>query len=258
MEFFLQNLGINKVVLEIKTNRFEESYHYNNDTYDRFDKIEDIGGLYKEKLRHSREPAKPLRPPCTTAVHTTSDAIICNVLHHLDPSLTLISDKAVFVDKFKSDLRTKLPNYKERLKKYGITDMSSVIKEIDDTRDTNRPGLMRYLTILLEKSIAVQTDTTINIYPMCLNDKCIFMKDDTFEEISLADCYERFYEMRKSYHTSQGILNKLESFLVKDLKQIAEEIGLQTFKLDENNKKKPLLKAELKEKIMAALADETI
>ena len=93
MEFLLENIGGNKVVLDIKTNHYQETYDYPNETYSKFNEIEDVLSMYKEKLK---EPPSP--PPIKAVV--LSDPLLYKVLLHLDPTLSLIDDKNIFIDKF--------------------------------------------------------------------------------------------------------------------------------------------------------------
>lgn len=241
MEFIRQNLQANKVTLDIKTNDFEEKYEYNAPA-NRFDQIENLLELFK--LVSRQKPA---------AVHskTIKDPIIYSILIHLDPTLDLVSDKQLFIAKFKSELKDKINNYVEKLKKFGAT-KEATLTAIDDVND-NRAHLMYYLSILLDKNIAIKTDNNIHIYEIgkleCL---VIQPQNYTSQTIDLIKCRELKYDARKTYHTNENTLGKLNDMLVKDLKSLAEELGICTTKT-EDGKRKNLLKAELKDVIKVKL-----
>ena len=238
MEFLLNNLGTNKVVLDIKTNKYEEVFDYTKENYDSFNDIEDIIDIYKEKT-------KTQSPSHNQTKNIVLDEFICNILLHLDPTLSLIPDKSIFIDKFRADLKDKLPNYQEKLKKYNI-DIKDVMKQISNDKE-DRSGFYRYIAILLEKSIAIDTNGEICLYQMCSNDACVLIGKEPIE-ITVKECKERICQFNKEKHIKNNTIDKIDQLIVKDLKEIAEEIGAAIYKL-EGGKKKPLLKAELKENV---------
>ena len=60
---------------------------------------------------------------------------------------------------------------------------------------------------------------------------------------------EKILNTKISNYLKDNLVNKLDKILVKELKTIAEDLEIPLFKLDDNNKKKPLLKNELKDLI---------
>lgn len=235
MEFIKQNLQVNRVTLDIKSNDFIEKYEY-PDPPNRFDEIESMMDMFKSV---SRQKPKPIPDP-----------IVYSILIHLDPTLELVSDKHMFISKFKSELRDKINNYTEKLKKFGAT-KESTLAAIDAF--DNRDSLMYYLGILLDTNIAIKTDDDINIYEIgkltCL---LIHPGTHSVKTIDLIQCRELKYDARKSYHRKENTLGKLNDLLVKDLKSLAEELGICTTKT-EDGKRKNLLKAELKDVIKVKL-----
>lgn len=184
-------------------------------------------------------------------VKTLKDPIIYSILIHLDPTMELVSDKHIFITKFKSELKDKIHNYLEKLKKFGAT-KELTLAAIDDSGD-NRDPLMYYLSILLDKNIAIKTDHDIHVYEIgkltCL---LIDPSNQTNKEIDLLACRNLKYDARKSFHIHENTLGKLNDMLVKDLKELAEELGVCTTKV-EDGKRKNLLKAELKDVIKVKL-----
>lgn len=233
MEFIKQNLQVNRVTLDIKSNNCIEKYEYPAPP-NRFDEIENMMDMFKSVSRQ-----KPIPDP-----------IVYSVLMHLDPTLELVSEKHMFISKFKSELRDKINNYTEKLKKFGAT-KETTLAAIDDSE--KRDSLMYYLGILLDTNIAIKTDDDIIIYEIgkltCL---LIHPGTHTVNAIDLIQCRELKYDARKSYHQKENTLGKLNDLLVKDLKSLAEELGICTTKT-EDGKRKNLLKAELKHVIKVKL-----
>jgi len=229
MDFISNNIQNNRVTLDIKTNKYEEKYNYEQVNYNKFDEIENILDLYK-----------------TINKKQISDKFIYEVLLYLDNTLSLIGDKEVFITKFKSDLKDKLPNYMNKLSKLGFKE--SIIFEAINSHE-NREPLYHYLTLLFEKSIAIQDANDIKIYG---NYDDVMLYENSFKDMTLSDCKIMKYDLRRSHYILNNTEEKLNNLLVKDLKAIAEDLGLETTKL-ENGKKKNLLKAELKDVIKAKL-----
>lgn len=242
MEFLLDNLGANKVVLDIKTNNYEETYDYRKEVYARFNEIEDILSMYKDTLKQPL-PSKALQS-------NPSDPFLYKILLFLDPTLSLIGDKNVFIDKFRGDLQGKLRNYEEKLKKYGF-DTKDVLGQITNTKE-ERTGLYRYIAILLEKSLAVESNGLIILCEVSTSDKCVLI-DENVQEITIKECKQRIRQLNKENHIKNNTIAKLDSLLVKDLKEIADDLGVSLYEVDSSGKKKALLKAELKDKIKSVL-----
>jgi hypothetical protein len=226
MEFIIDNIQNNRVTLDIKSNKFEESYEYTPISYDKFNEIENLIDLYKSVNKKQ-----------------VFDKFIYSILLYLDNTLSLIGDKELFINKFKIDLKNKLPNYMNKLSKLGISegDINNAINN-----QCNREPLYHYLSHLFEKSIAIQEVENINIYG---SHDTVLLYEDNIKELDMNNCLNIKYELRKNHHLKNEKLNDL---LVKDLKVIAEDLGLETTKL-ENGKKKNLLKAELKDVIKVKL-----
>ncbi len=229
MDYIKDNIQNNRVTLEIKTNKYEEKFDYTQVNYSKFDEIENLMDLYKSINKKQ-----------------ISDKFIYEVLLYLDNTLSLINEKEVFINKFKSDLRDKMPNYMNKLSKLGFKE--SDVNEAINNND-NREALYHYLSFLFEKSIAIQESDNIKIYGS--NDIVMFY-DNSFKDMTFSECKNLKYDLRKSHHINQNTEEKLNDLLVKDLKVIAEDLGLETTKV-ENGKKKNLLKAELKDVIKAKL-----
>lgn len=244
MEFIKQNLQANKVTLDIKTNEFEEKYEYVTPK-NRFDEIENIIDIFKAI---SRQKPQQQHPPTTNK--PVKDPILYAILIHLDPTLELVSDKHIFINKFKTELKDKINNYLEKLKKFGVT-KESALAAIDELE--NRDSLLYYLSILLDMNVAIKTDNDIDIYEIGKL-TCLLINPTTHasQTIDLLECRNQKYDARKTFHINENTMGKLNDMLVKDLKSLADELGVITYKT-EDCKRKNLLKAELKDVIKVKL-----
>jgi hypothetical protein len=272
MEYLLSNLGTNKVTLDIRTNKFEESYEYLNETYENFDKIENILNMYKDMVK-APPPAPPRSPP-TPPIHdlvadepeppptpsgargqTISDRFIYCVLLSLDESISLIPDKNVFINKLKSELRSKMGDFDKKFKKYGLV-KKDIIQGFESENSKDRGSLYHYVALVMNKSIVVEDADDMKLYEVVTTENSdsliINVENLTCEEVNKVDCKAKLYAYKINYYKLNNTLDKLESFLVKDLKTIAEDIGLEIIKI-ENGKKKFFIKAELKDVIKSKL-----
>lgn len=290
MEFITKYLGPNKVTLYIKPNKFEETYDYPDQVYDRFNKVENIMDILKNNGESSSgnssytiSPIKtnkqlnlsPLKTMTNnndndkllqlhkniTPIYTTptynqkkqlpqsiQDKLLYSVLLSMDATLSLVPNKSDFIDKFKSDLCDKVINHLTKLKKYGYS-KDDVINSIKAKDNADINALCYYLGILLEKSIAIDSGTNFKIYQLYSFDKSllIYINNDDLkhENITKNECQNKMYTFKKFEHNKLNTHEKLMTYLVKDLKELGEDLGLITTKIDESGKKKNLLKAEL-------------
>lgn len=279
----LENIGSNKVTLDIRTNRFEESYSYEPDCYENeFKGIENIMDMFLATKNQRRQRLSPTETPVTSVTpvksvtpgapvksgtpginrtHETSKVrralvepeapslgFLYAVLVSLDPTLSLLEDKHIYVNKFRSDLKDKARNFEEKFKRYGYK-IDEVINAVDDQSEP----LYRYMTLLLEKSIMLEP--SMEMYENYGTKQCLVIDTDvcTSRTLSLSEAYALLYENKVETYKSTITLEKLNTLLVKELKEIAESIGCETSKIDEAGKKKNLLKSELRDKIKVKL-----
>jgi hypothetical protein len=290
MEFIEKYLGPSKVTLDINTNHFEEVYDYPDEKYEIFNNIESIIDMFKElstnkqhtgqagQVRqsqpqssrqsgqsqlasphpqpHPQQPPPPPPPPRQQKQNVdhqvVDDKFIYCVLLSLDDTLSLVSDKNMFINKFKTDLIEKINNYEKQLKKLSII-KSDIIEAFKDKND--RDALYKYVSVVINKSIAIHKSDTITLFENTKSGTdCLYINENTlsYENITLNEAKNRYNLNRKLHYTNTITSEKLNDYIVKDLKTIAEELGLETTKI-EDNKKKNLLKAELKEIIKTKL-----
>ena len=273
IEYIKSHLGPSKVTLDIKTNKYEELYEYPEEKYEFFDHIENIIDMYNEFMSNKKEKPyqttfktnsdktilqratgkfemkMPVAPPVAPA--ESLDPFIYCVLLSLDNTLSLLPDKSVFINKFKADLIEKINNYQTFLKKLSI-EKAEIINAIKSRVFEDRYALYKYMSIILNKTIIIQRDQNVYIYESNkrknLDGLWIYENELNYEELSYIAYKEKYYNSRKIYYLANTISSaeKLNTLLVKELKDIAEELGLETT-IIENGKKKNLLKDNLKE-----------
>lgn len=242
MDYILSNLGSNKVTLDIKTNYFEESYEYDNNLYSKFDDIENIIDCVKK-------PSPSLNQKIEDYI---SDKFIYCVLLSLDETLTLVPNKNTFIDTFKSEMKIKINDFKVKLKKLKLTP-EDVLKAIDNPDDSTKSHVIYYVSLIIQKVIAIENENKIDIYNENLS-TTLMINEQTLSMVvmSTEDAQKMAYKKNIKYHKIQKTLENLNKLLVKDLKLLAEDLGIVTTKT-ENNKKRNLLKEELKDHIRLIL-----
>lgn len=256
--FLMDNIGSNRVTLDIRPNRFEEPYSYEPDCLEKeFKGIESVLDMFcaargqrKPRPKSPPEPQKravaaPEQEPPRR--QDPGSALLYCVLVGLDPTLSLVEDKQLFVDKFRSELKDKARNFDTKLKRYGFT-VDQAIKSVDEPSD----ALYRYISLLMEKSLMVEP--SMDMYEMYGTKLCLVVNPEagSSRTVPLAEAYSAMYESKARSHKATITLEKLNSLLVKDLKEIAESIGIETSKTEEG-KRKNLLKSELRDKIKGKL-----
>lgn len=282
IEYIKAHLGPSKVTLDVKTNKYEEVYDYPEETYEFFNHIENIIDMYNDCisnkkdiqhqttfkpniLQHKRAAvAGPVgtgpvaaRPMGTGLVASPLenaqplDSFIYCVLLSLDNTLSLLPDKNVFINKFKSDLIEKINNYATFLKKLSI-EKADIVNAIKSRVHEDRGALYKYMSIILNKTIIIQREQSVYVYESNkrknLDGLWIYETQLSYEELSYLAYKEKYYNSRKIYYLANNISSaeKLNTLLVKELKDIADDLGLETT-IIENGKKKNLLKDNLKE-----------
>jgi len=273
IEYIKAHLGPSKVTLDVKTNKYEEVYEYPEETYEFFNHIENIIDMYNDCisnkkdiqhqttfkpniLQHKRAVERAVERvvvpvPAAAAPGPPLDSFIYCVLLSLDNTLSLLPDKNVFINQFKSDLIEKINNYATFLKKLSI-EKADIVNAIKSRVHEDRGALYKYMSVILNKTIIIQRDQGVYVYESNkrkpLDGLWIYETQLNYEELSYLAYKEKYYNSRKIYYLANTISSaeKLNTLLVKELKDIADDLGLETT-IIENGKKKNLLKDNLKE-----------
>jgi hypothetical protein len=272
MDYILQNIGTNKINIPIISNSYEEINNYIEEE-NLFNNIENIieiyqSGVGKVKKNYSNKNNfnimksdlnivvnNDLSSNLSKAYNIDNKIINFNslvlcVLEIIDPSVTLLNtlSKLEKIKNFKNMMLLNLDMLKLKISK---DDMRKAIVNEDII-------VCIYFAFLLKKNIVLITTDDIEIYGN--NDECIAIEYNIDEKIykishiigSLDFFKQLMIEKRIKIMIENDIIEKLNSFLLKDLKDIADKLKIQTFKI-EDNKKKNLLKNELKDLIKLKL-----
>lgn len=236
--FIVDNIGCNRVTLDIRPNRFQEPYSYEPDALEKeFKGIENVLDLFLSAKKRPRSPRVPEQPK----------GFLYSVLVSLDPTLSLVDNRQLFVDKFASELKDKARNFDTKLKRYGFK-VEQAVAAVDDPSE----ALYRYVSLLIDKSVMIEP--SMEMYENYGTKQCLVVNPDqgTSRIVELVEAYAAMYESRVASEKASMTLEKLNGLLVKELKDLAVSIGIETSKV-EDGKRRNLLKSELRDKIKGKL-----
>jgi hypothetical protein len=291
MEFIKNNLGPNKISLSINSNEYEETQAINKlyDEINGFDGIDNIVDKFRNlrntefgKVNPRAQPSKNyqdnrerIETENTSISRVQSnlvitpgdinDKLIYTIYSSIEPSITLFKqmDINVKINAFKEELIKNLTIAKmfKKLDLHKLYDEPEIIKAIKYSKNSvkERLPMLVYLSRLINKSIIIYNniDNYIeHIENISINVKDTLVLKETngnFEIIEEEFNKDKILNTKISNYLKDNLVDKLDILLVKELKIIAENLDITLFKLDENNKKKPLLKNELKDLIKEKL-----
>ena len=253
MDYILQNIGLNKVNIPIITNSYEEINGFIEEE-NLFNGIENIIDKYQLNNKFSKK-TNTITTKDNIRISKSNDldkpledfnSLILCILEIIDQSVSLLNNttKLEKIKNFKNMMILNLDMIKLQISR---DDMKKAIDQEDNI-------VCIYFAFLLKKNIAVFKDNDIQIYGNF--DDCIAINYDQNSKIyKICDTYttgptqffkELMIQKRIKIMLDNDIIEKLNTFLLKDLKDTADKIKLPTYKL-EGNKKKNLLKNELKD-----------
>ena len=251
MDSILSNIGPNKVKVPIMTNEYEETNPYMEE-HSRFDQIEDIIDIFKDsKPRRFDQIDVKYSPPRQSIDVTRFNSLIYSVLESIDVTMSLLSDdeKMSKVNQFKKQLNSKIDLGVKRVFGYDRVSYQQFLKNED-------LKILNWLSHFLKKTIVlklINPDITFNFYGT--EDNCIVIEEDnhgTFVLLNNNDTVENWKVKKFQILASKYSVEKLNSMLIKDLKNIAQELEIPLFKV-ENDKKKSYLKNDLRDMIISKL-----
>ena len=239
MDHFKANIGINKVMLNIETNEYEEKYKYDI-IKDEFEEIEDIGsifnGLRKHKSHHSHHSENNKFKRLTTPVYNEvdiieedlKDKVIYGVLFYMDPTISLLKNnqKNQKVEEYVHKVNKEIELH---LKEYGFTRRRITKEKIIESREL----YYEYLSNLLNISLVIDN----KIYGKA--ETCLIIENN--EVAKTSDWKSAKMKERALIYWNQDLNLKL----VGELKIIAAEFEIAITKM---------LKAEILQAIMEKLA----
>jgi hypothetical protein len=265
MEYIAKNLGSNKVVIPISSNEFEETCPYVEEE-NLFGKIENLADVYRElkpnnTVRRKQNVINPSPQSRSSVVSKPSQKLVGfiglmeSILESIDPTLSLLPN-----DSKHGNIVTflkQLTSFVEMSGKVAGFDKNKVGAQIQ----SQSFDVCFCISEFIKKSIVIKhaNSTTWDIYGT--NDECILIShtNDTYNLESsgnLCDVKRQIIKERIAQYDKDGLLQKLNSLLVKDLKEIAEKLDIPLFKT-EDGKKKTYLKNELKDLIKTKIVENT-
>ena len=189
---------------------------------------------------------------------TGIDGLLSCIIDFIEPTSSLLSyeSKMEKINKLKKQMLLDLNDPSHRKKTLYTNE--DIIKYIE----TSDEKMCIYLCKLLSKNIAIRLVSDNSEYNLfkyddtfdCLiidktireNDMVVYTyyKTDTF-----SNTINDIITQRVIHYIKDGTSSKLDSLLVKDLKELANNLEVPLFYKDDENKKKPYLKNELKDEI---------
>jgi len=272
MEYILRQISLNKVNIPIITNSYEEINTFVEEE-NLFNNIENIIDIYQSmkpnKQYYNGSTSNNNTSNNNTSNNNTSNnntnnvkynksvvpidkpiegfnSLILCILEIIDQSVSLLNNitKMEKIKNFKNMMVLNLDMIKLHISR---DDMKKAIENEDNI-------ICVYFAFLLKKNIAVFKDNDIEIYGNF--DDCISINYEQHLKLyKICDTYttgpiqffkELMINKRIEKMLENDIIEKLNTFLLKDLKDIADKIKIPIYKL-EGNKKKNLLKNELKD-----------
>lgn len=280
MDYIKQNLGPNKVTVVIKPNEFEETIAIDsfpagvNMIFKDMDNLIDnfravrgplppqekkiIPDKHKEKYAEKLTTKNVLFQNSSAPIH---DHLMFTLLLSTDPLLELHRNEEINtrVQAFKDDMIKNLQTMHRKLdlhKLYSEHEIISAIKLFTLSVIERKP-LIVYFSRLVNKCIAIENqDGTIISNNNACSEKGLYLRIhdemNKFEIMDKNEFNDHVMKTKVAYYLKNNYLNKLDTLLVKDLKATAEDLEICIVR-EEDGKKKPLLKNDLKQVIKEKL-----
>lgn len=206
------------------------------------------------------KPAVPVQAPVPEIRHTVikpNDTLLYLLYQLINKFITLfsISETNMKIDIFKNELIKNLTNENSMYKKLELNKLcklEELVAIIKDPKHTNRMPLITYISRLINKSIAVQNGDRI-LYARTgggtegeAGAALISYNTMTLEELDPVGLEERVATFKSDYYLKNNYVDKIESALVKELREIAEDLEIPKFKSLLKNELKVAIKEKLK------------
>ena len=230
MELLLTKLRGNRVIAEIEQNEYAEDIFFSTEPEEkRFTRLDNLYDIYNQKI----PPPAPV-------------SLLYIILNEIDPTISLFDKDSVEkkVNEFTQQLDLNLDNEKDAyrifgLKKYKIT-KDDVRKAIHSNDQQPKYALLVYASKLLNTCILVEnTDTYIKTNSDTL---LIFEYINGVYRLTDKTTTTIWKQKKIEVYIQQHIIEKIDSLLVKDLKQIATTLSIPlTTKIKKSELKKNIL-----------------
>lgn len=197
-------------------------------------------------------------PEIRHTVIKPNDTLMYLLYQLINKFITLfsISETNIKIDSFKNELIKNLTNENSMYKKLELNKLcklEELVSIIKDPKHTNRMPLIIYISRLINKSIAVQKGDHI-LYARSGGTEgeakgegaLINYSTMTLEELDPVGLEERVATFKSDYYLKNNYVDKIESALVKELREIAEDLEIPKFKSLLKNELKVAIKEKLK------------
>lgn len=242
MDFILKNIGQNKVNVPIVSNEYEETQPYMEEQ-SKFDEIENIIDIYKSSNKVSKTVS------VKKILLSSFNSLMYCILEFIDNTISLHSDdfKLEKVEQFKKQLNSKIDLGPKKVFGYG-RDSYHEFLENEDKR------ILNWICYFLNKTIVLKSNIA-DIILFGTEEGCIVIEENIHSQYILSnskDLTSKWKTEKKKLLALKYTPEKLNSMLVKDLKEVAKELDISLFKI-EDGKKKNYLKNDLKDMIVQFL-----
>jgi hypothetical protein len=210
-----------------------------------------------EEHMHAPTTSVSLKLEIRHTVIKPNDTLLYLLYQLINKFITLfsISETNIKIDIFKNELIKNLTNENSMYKKLELNKLcklEELVSIIKDPKHTNRMPLIIYISRLINKSIAVQKGNQI-LYARSSGGEAeaeggvlIYYNTMTLEELDPVGLEERVATFKTDYYLKNNYVDKIESALVKELREIAEDLEIPKFKSLLKNELKVAIKEKLK------------
>lgn len=276
MDFIFKNLSTSKVTIPISSNLYEETNNYVEEE-NLFNLIENIIDVYQNTKKYqfknksgnnnhqeninprgnNNNPVKNIingKIPLIKNNINIFDTLFLCILEIIEPAVSLLNEESKIekIKNFKNMMTLNLDMIKLKIPR---EDMKLAIEKNDII-------VCIYFSFLIKKSIVILKNGDYEIYGACNDCICIiFDENEKIYKINdenasgqLTFFTELMINKRIKTYIENDYIEKLNTYLLKDLKDISDKLKIPTHKI-EDNKKKNYLKNELKDIIKKKLEE---
>lgn len=267
-------LGANKVTVTYTSNNMNELdvFKYmglQQDGKNPFDVFKDFDKIFGEAFPQTQQSGSTNKSTSTVSVpqiqkkdiHTTQekrqDKFMMAIASHIDPTMSLLNteDQVKKTRDFTTSLVDNLTNHNESYKKLNLKSFKISVADIKNALTSDRTSYipaLYYVSRLLNKNIIFKSELPKESINICINDEATdylqIFQDET-NSFTIEEKSESYKDAIISmYKNLLQDKEKLKKMTVANLRSLANELGVNTYKVDtESNKKTLLLKEGLVE-----------
>lgn len=260
MDEILKEIGENKVTQVIQTNKYEQSidYDYNVDHTNAF--YED---LFKKRMKTVSSTNSINSNSSEEVIYYRDDPFFYLMLYIKMPSISVCPKDIIKrkLEEFKSELRNNEKNFDiKKINKKQKMDLYKLLSN-ETALDHIEPCLLTFFSFVLKMNIMFVLKNKLHQEILCNEDSfdtiVVLNTDNKYRLAFVNEKYIMRYDDAKKYIFDNRYMdiNYIEHCGMNDLKHIAESLEIPLYK-EENDKKKKLLKEELKTRIIESLTQQ--